>query len=91
MDEITFKVALVADISLFVAKITFVVEGIIQEHVTTSSVAKITYVAAEITLKVAILWTNFVWLVQTLYKTVVQKYLGKEFVLGFFLICPYYI
>ena len=31
---------------------------------------------------------NFVWLVQTLYKTVVQKYFGKEFVLGFLLIFP---
>ena len=41
MDEITFKVASVADISLFVAKITFVVaEIIIREHVITSSVAK---------------------------------------------------
>ena len=33
MDEITFKVALVADISLFVANITFVVAKIfIREH-----------------------------------------------------------
>ena len=28
------------------------------------------------------------WLVPTLYKTVVQKYFGKEFVLGFFLTFP---
>ena len=31
------------------------------------------------------------WLVQTLYKTVVQKYFGKEFVLGFFLTFPDYM
>ena len=38
MDEITFKVASVAEISSFVAKITFVVaEIIIKEHVITSS------------------------------------------------------
>ena len=44
-----------ADISLFVAKITFVVDGIIiKEHVTTSSVAKITYVVAETKFKVAV-------------------------------------
>ena len=40
-----------ADISLFVAKITFVVaEMIIKEHVITSSVAKITYIVDAITL-----------------------------------------
>ena len=55
MDEITFKVASVADISLLVVKITFVVaELIIKEQVITSSVAKITYVVAEITFKVVI-------------------------------------
>ena len=53
MDEITFKVASVADISLFIAKITFVVsEIIIKEHVITSSVSKTTYVVAKITFKV---------------------------------------
>ena len=55
MDEITFKVASVADISLCVAKITFVVaEIIIREHVITSSVAIITYVVAKKTLKVIV-------------------------------------
>ena len=55
MDEITFKVASVADISLFVAKITFVVAEIItKEHVITSSVAEIIYVLAEIILKVVV-------------------------------------
>ena len=55
MDEITFKIASVPDISLFVAKVTFVVaEIIIREHVNTSSVAKITYVVAKITLKVVV-------------------------------------
>ena len=54
MDEITFKVALVADISLFVAKITFVVaEIIIREHVITSSVAKISSFMAKVTFVVA--------------------------------------
>ena len=44
-----------ADISLLVVKITFVVaELIIKEQVITSSVAKITYVVAEITFKVVI-------------------------------------
>ena len=44
-----------ADISLFVAKITFVVaEIIIREHVITSPVDKITYVVAKITLKVVV-------------------------------------
>ena len=39
-----------ADISLFVAKITCIVaEIIIGEHVITSSVAKITYIVAKIT------------------------------------------
>ena len=53
VDEMTFEVASVADINLFVAKITFVVADIIiKEHVITSPVAKITYVVAEITLKV---------------------------------------
>ena len=33
---------------------------------------------------------HFVWLVQILYKTVVQKYVGKEFVLGFSLTFPDY-
>ena len=48
MDEKTFKVASVADISLFVAKITFAVaEIIIREHVITSSLAKITYVVGK--------------------------------------------
>ena len=56
MDDITFKVATVADISLFVAKITSVMaEIIIKEHLITSSVAKITYVVAEITFKVALI------------------------------------
>ena len=56
MDEITFKVGSVADISMFVAKITFVVaEIIIKEHVIASSVAKITYVVAETTFKVAVI------------------------------------
>ena len=55
MNGITFKVASVADISLFVAKITFVVaEIIIREHVITSPVDKITYVVAKITLKVVV-------------------------------------
>ena len=50
-----FKVASVADIRLFVAKITLVVAAIIiKEHVITSSVDKITYVVAEITLKVVV-------------------------------------
>ena len=53
MYELTFEVASVADINLFVANITFVVaEIIIKEYVITSPVAKITYVVAEITLKV---------------------------------------
>ena len=44
-----------ADISLFVDKITFLVaEIVIREHVITSSVAKITYVVAKITLKVVV-------------------------------------
>ena len=56
MDAITFKVASVADINLFVVKTTYLVaEIIIQEHVFTSSVAKITYVVAEITFKVAVI------------------------------------
>ena len=59
MDEITFKVASVADISLFVAKITFVVAEInIREHVITYSVAKITYVVGEITLKVVVVTSS---------------------------------
>ena len=53
------KVALVADISLFVAKITFVMaEMIIREHVITSSVAKFTYVMAKITLKVVVVTSS---------------------------------
>ena len=60
MDEITFKVASVANISLFVAKITFVVaEIIIREHVITSSLAKLTYVVAKIILNVV--WSLFQW------------------------------
>ena len=59
MDEIIFKVASVADISLFLAKITFVVaEIIIMEHVITSSVAKITYAVAKITLKVVVVTSS---------------------------------
>ena len=55
MDEIIFKVASVADISLFVAKIIFIVaEIIIKEHVITSSIAKSTYIVAEITLQVVV-------------------------------------
>ena len=59
MDEITFEVALVADINLLIAKITFVVADIIiKEHVITSSVANITYVVAEITLKVVVVTSS---------------------------------
>ena len=55
MYEITFEVASVVDINLFVAKIAFVVaEIIIKEPVITSPVDKITYVVAEITLKVVV-------------------------------------
>ena len=48
MDEITFEVASVANISLFVAEI------IIREHVITSSLAKLTYVVAKIILNVVL-------------------------------------
>ena len=59
MDEITYKVASVAEISLFVANITFVVaELIIKEHVITSSVANITYLVAEITLKLVVITSS---------------------------------
>ena len=59
MDEITFEVASVADISLFVATITFVVAEIIfKKHVITSSVAKIAYVVAEITLEVVVVTSS---------------------------------
>ena len=56
MGEIAFKVASVADISLFVTKITFVVaEIIIKEHVITSSVDKIIFVVDETIFKVAVI------------------------------------
>ena len=56
MDEITFKIASVADISLFVVKIIFVVaEIIIGEHVVTSSVAEVTFVVDETTFQVAVI------------------------------------
>ena len=48
-----------ADIKLFVAKITFVVaEVIIKEHVITSSVGKITYVVAKVALKVVVVTSS---------------------------------
>ena len=59
MAQITFKVASVADISLFVANIASIVaELIIKEHVVTSSVAKITYIVAEITFKVVVVTSS---------------------------------
>ena len=55
MAQITFKVASVADISLLVTKITFVVAKIFfKEDVITSYVPKITYIVAEIFLKVVV-------------------------------------
>ena len=48
-----------ADISVLVAKITFVVvEIIFKEDVITSSVAKITYIVVGITLKVAVVTSS---------------------------------
>ena len=48
-----------ADIILFEAVITFVVDAIIiKEHVPTTSVAKITYVVAKITLKVVVVTSS---------------------------------
>ena len=48
-----------ADINLFVAKITFVVAAIIiKKYVITSSVAKVTYVVAKITLKVVVVTSS---------------------------------
>ena len=61
MDEITFNVASVADISFFAAKITFVMAAIIiKEHVITPLVVNITYVVDKTTLKVAVI-TFFQW------------------------------
>ena len=57
--DIIFKVASVADYSLFVAKITFVEsEIIIKENVITSSVATIIYVVVEITSKVVVVTSS---------------------------------
>ena len=59
MNEIIFKVASVADISLFVFNIAFVVAKIIiKEPVITSSVATITYVLAEIIFKVVVVTSS---------------------------------
>ena len=64
MNEIIFhaQVASMADISMFVVKITFVMAAIIiiKEHVITSSVAKITFVVDETTFNVAVI-TFFKW------------------------------
>ena len=57
VDQIAFKVASVADISLLVTEITFVVgEIIIKEDVITSYLAKITFIVA-----VKWLWSLLPW------------------------------
>ena len=57
--KITFKVASMAEISLLVTKISFVVaEIIIKEDVITSYVAKITFIVAEIICKIAVVTSS---------------------------------